>query len=704
MLQNLIAVGAAVVLLSPCPGQPGKQEPVKVKPVVVTARKWEELHFDVPQSVSAISAEQIRDAGLDSVKEAARYIPNVMITEFSSRRLSFPFVRGIGSGQGDPAVATFIDGVPQLQVSSTNLPFLDVDRVEFLRGPSGALYGRNTLGGAINVITKWPSNTTEYGGGVTIGNFDLHDYRFSFSTPLEEEKLYLSVSGLKSERDGYTKNDFTGHDVDFRDSWFGRAQLLWIPDPTNELRLAVHGENANDGGFVLSDLAGLRSRPNRINQDFEGRTDRDLVATSLTWNHHGDHTELTSITAVQRWEIEETADFDFSTIDGIRRKTQADETAISQELRLASPEDDDLEVADNVAMRWLIGVSGFFSEADETAANDFRPGGVGILFPAAAVGVDRASGDFDSYSVAAFGQATLTIDDWIDVTGALRWEYESKNADIDRTFTSSGVTVPTASSGPSENFDELLPRASVALWWSEQVMTYGLVARGFKAGGFNLTAPTGSETFRTEKSWNYEVGVRTSCCEDRVTISAAAFYIDWDDMQLTQFDTASGGYVVNAGESDSSGVELEIAGKATDELQLFGGIGVLDTEFDEFVDQFGQNNSGQELPFAPDWTANVGAQFTADVSEDLQLFARAEYFYVGTFHYDAGNIGSENYDLANLRIGCGGKNWRVDAWLNNAFDENYVPVAFQPNPADPTQFVGESAAPRTYGVTVRVTF
>jgi len=708
MMHRLIVMGTVMILATQLAGQsakqPKKQDPATTKPLIVTARKWEELYFEVPQSVTPITEEQIRDAGVDSVKEAARYVPNVLITEFSSRRLSFPFVRGIGSGQGDPAVTTFIDGVPQLQVSSTNLPLLDVERIEFLRGPSGALYGRNTLGGAISISTRLPTNNLEYGSEVMIGNYSLQDYRFSFSAPLEKDKLFFSASGLYSKRDGYTKNDFTGHDVDFRDNWFGRTQVLWLPDAANEVRLTVYGESAHDGGFVLSDLAGLRARPNRINQDFEGRVDRDLISTALTWNHHGECCELTSITAVQYWEIEETADFDFSPIDGIRRKTDGDQTSVSQELRLTSLDDDGVRVADGVSMKWLVGASGFYSDSSDTASNDFRPGGAGILFPPAAVGVDRATGDFDSYSVAMFGQTTFVVDEKWELTAALRYEYESKDADIDRTFTTGGMTFPTSSSSPSENFDEWLPRASISYRWCEELMSYVLVARGFNAGGFNLTAPAGSETFRPEKSWSYEVGTRASFCEDKLNVAVAWFYIDWDDMQLSQFNAASGGYVVNAGESDSTGVEVEITAKPIDEVQLFGGIGVMDTEFKRFTDQFGQSVAGKNLPFAPDWTANVGSQLTMDLCKDVQLFARAEYFYVGTFYYDAGNRGAENYDLANFRVGCGGKNWRVDAWLNNAFDQNYVPIAFQPNPGDPTQFVGESSAPRTYGFTVRLTF
>ncbi len=699
MMQRLIAVAAAAVLVPPCAAQV-----VTTKPFIVTARKWEEPWFEVPQSISSITEDEIRDAGLDSVKEAARYVPNVLITEFSSRRLSFPFVRGVGSGQGDPAVATFVDGVPQLQVSSTNLPLLDVERVEFLRGPSGSLYGRNTLGGAISITTRIPPNTVQYGADVTVGNFGLEDYRFSFSTPVEKDKLLFSASGLYSSRDGYTKNDFTGHDVDFRDSWFGRTQLVWIPDADNQVRLTVYGESAHDGGFVLSDLGGLRARPNRINQDFEGRVDRDLISTAVTWNRHAEGNDLTSITAFQHWEIEEKSDFDFSPIDGIRRETEAHETYFSQELRLSSPHDDEIPIEEGVTLRWLIGASGFYSESSDTAANDFRPGGAGILFPPAQVGRDRARGDFDSYSVAVFGQATLTVADQWDLTGALRYEYESKNADIDRTFTTGGMTIPTSSSEPSENFDEWLPRASIAYRWSEDLMTYVQVARGFKAGGFNLTAPPGNETFRPEKSWSYEVGTKARFFKDKLDLTVAWFFIDWDDMQLSQFNATTGGFVVNAGASDSTGAELEVTTRPIDPVEIFGGVGVVDTEFKRFTDQFGQDVSGDNLPFAPDWTANAGSQLTLEVAKDLHLYARAEYFYVGTFYYDAGNRAGENYDLANFRLGCGGKQWRVDAWLSNAFDENYIPVAFQPNPADPSQFVGESAAPRTYGFTVKLTF
>jgi iron complex outermembrane receptor protein len=291
-----------------------------------------------------------------------------------------------------------------------------------------------------------------------------------------------------------------------------------------------------------------------------------------------------------------------------------------------------------------------------------------------------------------------------ELAGALRYDYEGKDADIRRTFEQSGFIVPISSVRAGEHFDEWLPRASLSYRFSRAITSYVLAARGFKAGGFNLTAPAGAVAFGPETSWTYEAGIKTAWLEDRLQIDAAVFHIDWKDMQLSQFDATTGGFVTNAGDATSQGVEVEATGKPCEELALFAGGGLLDTEFDRFVDQFGTDVSGRDLPFAPDATANTGAQWSHEVRRDLTLFARAEAFWVGRFFYDAGNRESERYELVNFRLGCAGRRWRLEGWIRNAFEENWVPVALQANPADPTFFVGESAAPRTFGVTLRVTF
>ncbi|MEM7199015.1 MAG: TonB-dependent receptor [Planctomycetota bacterium] len=686
---------------------PPAQEPepaVQLPEDVVTARKWEESPQDVPFSITALTERMLRDGDVRTVRDAARYVPNTLITEFASRRLSFPYVRGIGSGQGDPAVTTFIDGVPQLTVSSTNLPLLGVERVEFARGPSGALFGRNTLGGAIHVVSRRPAAAPSADALISIGNFRAQDYQLFVSAPLAGDELSFAVDAQHARRDGYTDNDFSGNDIDARDSWFGRGQILWTPNEANELRVLVYGEVAHDGGFVLSDVAGLRARPWRINQDFEGSVDRDLFAATVHYTHRGEGLDFTSITGVQDWEIRETADFDFSQIDGVRRFTDEEQEYISQELRVASPEDAPIRLSDDAELKWLAGVQGFYSDSERSAANEFRPGGAGILFAPANVGTDRAAGSFEDYAVGVFGQLTATLFDRLDLTAALRYDFESRDAEISRTFETGGFTVPTASTNRREDFDEFLPRASLAYRVNEDLTAYAVAARGFKAGGFNLTAPAGQEFFEPETSWSYEAGIKTSWFEDRLIANASVFYIDWDDMQLSQFNATSGGFVSNAGESTSHGVELEVRGRAVDGVEVFGGLGLLNTEFDRFTDQFGQDVSGRDLPFAPETTAHLGLQLNRELAEEISAFARAEYFHVGEFFFDASNLGRETYGLLNFRLGASGTGWRLEGWIQNTLDEDYVRVAFQANPADPTFFVGENAAPRTFGGTLRLDF
>ena len=678
----------------------------KKQVVVVTARKFAEDEDKAPLSLTTVDEQQIRDRGIESVRDISLSIPNALVTEFSSRRLSFPYFRGVGSGQGDPAVTTFVDGVPQLTVSSSNLPMLDVERVTFLRGPGGVLYGRNTIGGAIQVETATPPEETTLGLRTRFGNFDLQDYSAKFSTQVTDG-LAFGLSANYFMRDGYTTNTLTGNDVDSREHLFARGQLFWTPDDQNEVRFVLYGERARDGGFVLADISGLNQNSHRITQDFEGRVDRDILAGSIVWKHFGESFDLVSITAMQDWEIDETADFDFSFIDGIRRFTTEEQRYFSQEIRIGTPEAEAEREADGTKIRWLAGISGFVADSERGASNVFRPAGAGILFPPNRVGTDAATGDFDDLSLAAFAQVVVENGPW-EFTGALRYDYEDKEARIRRNFTNNFGTFPTASTDASEDYDELLPRASVAYQASENALVYAMAARGFKAGGFNLTAPTGREAFGVETSWNYELGVKTNWEDDRIRANVAVFHIDWEDMQLSQFDSNSGGYVQNAGESTSQGIEVELSGRPFEDIEqfeVFASAGWTSTEFDSFVDSFGTDVSGRNLPFAPERTTSVAAQWTDTVADDgTRGFLRAEYSHIGKFFYDASNLGSERYELVNLLVGAGGKNWSIEGGIRNVFDERYIPVAFQANPANANFFVGENAAPRTIGVSFRITF
>ncbi|MCC6908047.1 MAG: TonB-dependent receptor [Phycisphaerales bacterium] len=686
------------------PAESQPQRVVRFEPIVVTARKWEELLRDVPGNVDVLNESFLEDSGVRTMRDASFFVPNLFINEFSSRRLTFPTMRGVGSGIGDPAVTTYIDGVPQLTNNSTNLPLIDVERIEFLRGPQGTLYGRNSIGGVINILTKRPSNEPEFRVGGMWGNYSLQEYDVSANVPLIEDELFASFSGLFSKRDGYTENLATGNDVDFRESFFGRGQILWTPSEQSEFRLSIFGETSDDGGFVLSELNGLRRMPHRINQDFEGRADRDLFGAALTWNYYGESVDFVSISAFEDWEIHETSDFDFSIIDGIRRRTEESQYYFSQEFRLSSAEGSELALGDEMQLRWLAGLSVFVADSDRLAANNFRPGGAGILFPPAQVGLDTQFGNFDDFGIAGFGQATLQVNPKLDLTAGLRYDYEHKEATVNHTFETGGFTVLSTTTSIDRDFDQVVPMFGATYDFADNVTAYGSAAMGFKAGGFNLNAPTGRLAFDQETSWTYEGGLKTTFLDERLAINASAFYIDWDDLQLSLFDAMAGGYIANAASATSRGFELELNIKPAEGWDLFAGLGYTDAEFENFIDPYGTDVSGRKLAFVPDRTWNLGAQYTGTINSTTQWYARGEYVGVGTYYYDAGNRASESFELANFRLGVRSGNVSVEGWIRNAFDQDYVLVAFQPSPVDPSVFVGESGAPQTFGVTVNITF
>ena len=673
-------------------------------PIIVVAQKWEQDPRDVPRSFTVISSGTIQDAGIMSIKEASALVPNLNIVEPSARRLSFPFYRGIGSGQGDPAVATFIDGVPQHTANTASIPLIDAERIEFLRGPQGTLYGRNTLGGAIHIITRPPPTDNQWDVRVqtTQGFNGLQDYQLSIAGPMIPDVLFFRRSHQYNTRDGYTRNDATGNDIDDRESFFSHSRMLWLPSDNVEVSLGVMYERARDGVFPLGDLNALRRRPHHVNHDFEGQTDRDILAPTLTVKLFGDSVDVTSITALSFWDTFDYSDYDFSPADIIRRRVSEEQDYFSQELRLSSADGADVVVGEGATLKWLAGLLLFYADTDRIQINELRPDGVAMgAFPLA--GNDDSRGSFQDLGVGVFGQATLSLDDKLDITVGLRFDHEDKDADIDNRFQSAFGDTPTGSSDLDESFTQVVPSFAAAYHWSDEHTTYVSATKGFKAGGFNQKTPVGVDlVYDQETSWTYELGHKAGLFDGTVVISAAVFHIEWNDMQLSLFDPVAGGYIANAGESTSMGAEIEATARVADGVDLFAGFGYTDAEFDKFIDSYAGDVSNNKLTFAPEHTWNVGAQYKRPMFDGIDLLARLEFTGVGRFFYDPGNTQVQrNYILTNLRLGLRARNWHIEGWVRNALDEDYIPVAFQ---IGPDSFVGESGAPRTFGFTVGVVF
>lgn len=685
----------------PVPAAQAPDGVVDLGEVIVTARKWEESLAGVPQSVTTLTGDDLDAAGARTVRDISLQVPNLLVTEFTARRLSFPYVRGIGSGQGEPAVTTYIDGVPQLSTGGSNLPLMGLERVEFLRGPQ-PMYGRNSLGGVIHLITAPPDDEATSSHEFTAGEHGFMEYGLSYSGPLGSDGALFGIEGIRSVRDGFTRNDLTGNLVDSRDMYFGRAQLLLEPSADSELRIAMHAERSRDGGFALSDLGGLRANPHSISQDFEGEVRRDILAPSATWSRYGSTLDFTSITAFQSYDLLETTDLDFSPGDFARRRTEESQDHFNQEFRVSSSEDAPVQVGGNGTLKWMAGAHVFVADSDNSSANTFGvDSGPGIgLPPAGTVGTN--SGRFEDLGVGLFAQATLTLHERLDLTAGLRYDREERQADLASSMELGGFPiVPSEEESLAEDFDQFSPHIGASYALDNGVHVYASLAEGFKPGGFNLSSPDGPGAFDPETSSSYEIGLRHSW--GPASVQMAFFQVDWDDLQISLFDPLTGsGFVDNAGEANSRGLEVELDMAVCEGLSLFSGLGLVETELEEYVDSFGQDDSGNSLPFAPETTSHLGARMHGELAGGARWFARAEIVGVGDYFYDAGNLESESYQLLNLRAGIERGGWRVALWMRNALDEDYVPVAFQSNPSNPAQFVGESGAPQQVGLSVSV--
>jgi iron complex outermembrane recepter protein len=672
--------------------------------VVVTAQKEPADIQRIPVSVTAVPADVIEAAGITMVSEAAVFSPNTRVAELSARRVSNPFVRGIGSSPSNPGVTTFIDGVPQLNSSSSNIELLDIEQIEVVRGPQSALFGRNTLGGVVSVASARPS-LGKWSGQLRapFGSAGAREVRVGASGPVTQS-LAVGLSYGHGEREGFTVNDVTGHLIDSRSADFGKAQLLWVPTPQWEARAIVYGERARDGDYALNDLGELRSRPFHAARDFEGRTDRDLWSGTLLVRHEGKRVSLSSTTGYVSWNTNDTTDLDYSPMPLITRANAEDQHQVTQEFRLASVPGAPVRVSDTSTFRWQAGVSLFTQDYAQDAVNSYGPY---VLSPYLPFAVNQHSplAALDDTGLGAYGQGTLSVHETWDLSLGARVDSERKAARL-QTFYDPAIA-PPALVDEERTFTDVSPQASLAYRAAPGRTFYALAARGFKAGGFNPASPAGSETYGEEHAWNLEGGFKSTWANGRLSANAAAFYIVWNDMQLpvSNPQVPAQFYIANVGGARSSGLEFELNARPTAGIDLFASTGLNSARFSEGSTSSGIDVGGNDLPNAPRYTVSLAAQYSRPVGAGARCYGRADAIFSGGYQYDEANReGQAAYSLINVRAGMKARAFVVEAWMKNAFDTRYIPVAFAYPGLAPSGFVGENGHPRTFGVSVGVGF
>lgn len=725
--------------------------------VVVTAQRREQSVQDTPISITALSGDTLVEIGATDISGVSDYSPGLLVTPTIGGSVNAGItIRGVGNTSNnlsrDNAVGMYLNGVPISKTSGAIFDAVDLQRVEVLRGPQGTLYGKNTIGGAVNLITKKPSG--ELGGElrVGLGNEGLLETRGSLDAPVIGGaegglgELRTRMSGFYRQRDGFYVNEGpSSDDFDDRDQWGLRFDADWR---LNERLNIEYGydvfqaeqtppmlalTNSATFAFVipplypLIDAATQTDRPDAIANDSAFTSESEVEGHTVTVTYDlpdtamGDLT-LRSITGYRDLHTLSLSDFDGTAIDLFRFRIENDFDQWTQELQL---------LGSTERTQYVLGL--FYYEDNWDTDNPRW------LFQFGGDKHDVSMRGAKDVSVAAFGQLTWTpnlFEDRMEITVGGRWTEEKKDVynlakdvsiyDVNPADANAGVYARNTTGNPvfdaagnlipietDDTWSEFTPMATVAWRFSDTVNGYAKIATGFKSGGFNGVATSNASfltPFAPETMTTYELGLKTRLLEQRVQLNMSMFYNDYEDFQANRFlEEVVGTAIVNAGSATMQGMEIELTARPLPNLDLILNYSLLDTSYDQFIGDDGSDISNDRyFAYAPENTVFASLKYSFDPLSFGTLSLRADYawsddYYVGilddpTTNVEAYGLLNARVDLSGIKLGQG--ELRVSAWGRNLTDEEYWTTAL-----NLTVFtINQWADPRSYGLELAYEF
>lgn len=662
----------------------------QVSEVIVTATRRSEKLQDVPLSVTAVGADELKQTGAVRFSDVTYTVPNVTIIQ-NSGAPSFinVSIRGINGRAG-----IYVDDVPIGEASGFNTYLIDVDRVEVLRGPQGTLFGTNTLAGTINTLTRKPGKTLEALGVVSAGNYGQINAAAMVSGPLISDVLSGSFAATYRDRDGFSKIRTGGTAND--DNGFGaRAKLRFTPNDQLDATLSIDTDYTNVSPYYykltnqLTAGAGPVALDPNIHDDIvEGGPQRNKSArringASLNVTYDLSGYTLTSITGSRQTHYGLARDADYTAFNRLFSSSTKSFQQTSQEFRIASP--------DHERFTWLAGAFYFWSKAKTNGSTLVGPDYV--ISPGVTAGMLQAAGQLPNpyiipstnntttdTSYAAYGSANYAITDQLKVQAGLRYTSE----DID--------TLIKPATHFSKTEHNLSPSLSVTYKASEDVNLYGTVSQGWYRGGFNTQAviTVGDRAFRPEKLINYELGVKSYWFDRRLLANAAVFYMDYSNLQRTQGFLINGAQVsttTNAASTTVKGVELELQARPIEGLSLTARYGYQDASYASYKNAptftaTGPQTldlSGTSLPFAPKTSASLIGRYELPIGKGWRAWIAGDVGYKSAYQLNSGPVSLVPFfvvkptTLVDLNLGVETEDgrWSVGLYGRNIGDERY---------------------------------
>ena len=709
----------AAIIATPAPAQTNE-----LTEIVVTARKRDETLQSVPVTVTAFTAETIKAAGIETPRDFVAMVPNMTIVEVQNVGNSFITVRGISQARNsEPSVAVLVDGVLEPNPYEFDQELFDIKQIEVLKGPQGALYGRNAIGGAIIIHTADPTDHFTGEGKVGIGNGVAEKAQVAVSGPIDSAGTLKYRASLNFyNTDGYLENTYLDHKADPYKDYSGRLRLLWEPSDqwAADLRLyrdhvettayyyVIPRDDEANAGFAPGGSLTTPPNANNVTSPIQtnnlGSDTRDITDIALKLDYKPGFGTFTAISDYNHTKEIDTGDaFDFRPINtsigynsfftfvppalgGSFDESQSqfvDVTTYSQELRFTSEK--------TGGFSWIAGAYYIHTDRFISTGNLVDRGeGIPPVYETPLVdptnpfatntNVTFLADSQRNDAWAVFGDATYEFNSQWEFDAAIRYDEDSRanTTKTPQNFLPAGSGAVTGEER-HEDFSATQPKGTLRYRPTDTLTFYGGWSRGFRSGGFNQTgvgavaAAEGNlgvhDIFQAEVADTWEVGAKSQFLDRRLTANLALFHTDSHNGYFFFYESTTS--TQNLGNLDAkyTGGELELSMRASDRVDLYANYGYTDGEITHMEDP---KVIGNKPPLLTKDTINAGIQYHQPLGDQLSGVLRLDYQMIGRTWWDPYNVTSRDpVNLLNLRAGLNADRWSVTAWAKNLTDKQY---------------------------------
>lgn len=635
-----------------------------IREVTVMSNKVNRRNI-APAAMSVLGARQLLVQQISDIEDISSKMSNIFIPDYGSRQTTPIVIRGIYSKAKGTTVGFYVDGMPHFEISAFDTDMLDVKSIEVYRGPQGTLYGRNTIGGVINVYNYSPFDYQGTKVRLRYGNYNTIKVQAS-DYSLFNDNAGLNVSGYYEHRDGYFDNVTTNKKADKFNSAGGRIALHYKPADKWVIRLSGNIDHLDQGGYPYGTYDAGTKKLSDISYNRPCGYERLIVNSGVSVKYSSDEWSVNSQTTYQYIDDSQKVDQDFTSKDIYFVTSALTHKIVSEEIAMKSEHDG--------SFQWVAGTFLFAQSGDQEQGTDY----ITKRYE------QRSYYDNKLRGAALFAQASYNVWKGLSATVGVRLDYEYNRMIYNREqYNYTEGTQSTVGSPFNQSMDskEVIPRFGLQYLFDADNLIFVNISRGYKGGGFNVTIPTVEQrTYNPEHNWNYEVGTKFARADRSLVGELTLFYIDWRNQHVSQVLPGLGSVVSNAGHSDSKGVEMMLLYRPTTNLTLQGNYGYTYARFLNYVkdETKGQIYTGNMVPMVPRHTMALNASYSVYPTRGLDAInITAGITGTGKLYWLENNAVCQHfYVLPNARVEFRKGVVGLSLWGKNLSNTDYLSYYF----------------------------